>query len=121
MRMTELTKALGFALLGATVYAQSQKPAPTPEPGVTRQVLFEEKTFKVTDTTREGGSAEAPGTHPMDVLIIPTSEGSADVSVMGKNQGPWKVGRAFHIPRDADHHFANTGTTPIRYIAISIH
>jgi quercetin dioxygenase-like cupin family protein len=121
MLTNELLKAVGFALLGAGAYAQAQKPAATPEPGVTRKVLFEEKTFKVTDTTREAGSTEAPGTHAMDVLIIPTSEGSADVSVLGKNQGPWKVGQAFHIPRDADHHFANTGKTPIRYIAISIH
>jgi quercetin dioxygenase-like cupin family protein len=121
MRKTEFAKALGFALLGATVYAQTQKPAATPEPGVTRTVLFEQKAFKVTDTTREAGSTEAPGTHPMEVLIIPTSEGTADVSVMGKNQGAWKVGHAYHIPRDADHHFANTGKTPIRYIAISIY
>ena len=56
----------------------------------------------------------------MDVLIIPTSDGTAEVSVLGKDQGPWKIGQAFFIPRDADHRFANTGKTPIRYIAVSI-
>lgn len=121
MKINEVVKALGFALLGAAVYAQAPKTAATPEPGVTREVLFEETAFKVTDTTRAGGSVEAPGTHPMDVLIIPTSEGSASVTVKGKDQGAWKVGKAFFIPRDAEHHFGNTGKTPLRYIAVSIH
>lgn len=121
MNMQEVVKALGFALLGATVYAQSTKPAPTPEPGVTREVLVEQTKFKMTRTVREGGSVEAPGTHPMDVLIVATSEGTADVSVRGKKQEAWKVGQTYFIPRDADHHFANTGKTAIHYIALSIY
>ena len=121
MKIKELVKALVFALVGASVYAQAGKPAPTPEPGVTRDVLFEEKAFKTTRTIREAGSVEAPGTHPVDVLIVATSEGTADVSVLGKNQGAWKVGQTYFIPRDTDHHFANTGKTPIHYIAVSIH
>lgn len=120
MKTKELAKALGFALLGATVHAQATRPAATPEPGVTREVLFEEKTFKATRTIREAGSVEAPGTHPMDVLIIATSEGTADVSVTGEDQGAWKVGKTYFIPRNADHRFANTGKTPIHYVAISI-
>jgi mannose-6-phosphate isomerase-like protein (cupin superfamily) len=119
-KTSEVMKALGFALLGATVYAQVPKPAATPEPGVTREVLFEQKAFKVTRTTRAAGSVEAPGAHAMEVLIIPTSEGAAEVTVQGKDQGPWKVGQAFYIPRDADHHFANVGKTPLHYIAITI-
>ena len=121
MKIREVMKAFGFALLGATVYAQTVKPAATPEPGVTRAVLFEEKAFRATQTIREGGSVEAPGTHSMDVLIIATSEGTADVSVLGKDQGPWKAGKTYFIPRNTEHHFANTGQTPIHYVAISIH
>lgn len=120
MKMKELAKALGFALLGATAYAQATKPVATPEPGVTREVLFDEKAFRATGTIREAGSVEAPGTHPMDVLIVATSEGTADVSVLGKNQGAWKVGKTYFIPRNADHRFANTGKSPIHYVAISI-
>ena len=41
MKIKELAKALGFALLGATAYAQATKPVATPEPGVTREVLFD--------------------------------------------------------------------------------
>ena len=121
MKMKELAKALGFALLGATAYAQATKPVATPEPGVTREVLFDEKAFRATATIREAGSVEAPGTHPMDVLIVATSEGTADVAVLGKNQGAWKVGKTYFIPRNADHRFANTGKTPIHYVAVSIH
>lgn len=113
-------KAALFAALGAAAYAQTHA-APTPEPGVTREVLVDQKNLRVTRTVREAGSVEAPGTHPMDVLIIPTSDGSADVSVRGKNLGEWKVGQAFHIPRDAEHRFANTGKTPIHYIAVSVY
>jgi len=120
MKVREVGKAFCFAMMGATVYAQATKPAATPEPGVMREVLFEEKAFKATRTIREGGSVEAPGTHPMDVLIIATSEGTADVSVLGKNQGPWKMGQTYFIPRNADHRFANIGKAPIHYIAISI-
>lgn len=121
MKIRELAKAVGFALLGATVHAQVTKPAATPEPGVTREVLFDEKAFRATSTIREAGSVEAPGTHPMDVLVIATSEGTADVSVRGKDQGAWKVGKTYFIPRNAEHHFANTGKTPIHYVAVSIH
>lgn len=121
MKISEAFKALGFALLGATVYAQVPKPAATPEPGVTREILFEEKAFKVTRTTRAPGSVEAPGPHAMEVLIIPTAEGKAEVTVSGKDQGPWKVGQAFYIPRNADHHFANVGDVPLHYVAISIY
>lgn len=121
MKPRELAKAVGFALIGATVHAQIAKPAATPEAGVTREVLFDEKAFRATATVREAGSVEAPGTHPMDVLIIATSEGVADVSVRGQNQGAWTVGKTYFIPRDAEHRFANTGKTPIRYVAISVH
>ena len=120
MKVSELTKAMFFALLGASVYAQTAKPAATPEPGVTREVIVDQERVRVTRTIREAGSVEAPGTHAMDVLIIPTSDGTAEVTVLGKDQGPWKLGQAFFIPRDADHRFANTGKTPIRYIAVSI-
>ncbi len=121
MKISEVMKALGFALLGATVYAQAAKPAATPEPGVTREVLFDAKAFRATQTIREAGSVEAPGTHPMDVVIVATSEGVAEVSVRGLNQGAWKTGKTYFIPRNTDHHFANTGKTPIHYVAISIH
>jgi mannose-6-phosphate isomerase-like protein (cupin superfamily) len=121
MRAIEVVKALSFMTVGAAAYAQTAHPPSAPEVGVTREVLFDEKAFRATRTSREGGSVEAPGAHAMDVLIIPTSEGSADVSVAGKNQGDWKVGRAFFIPRNTDHHFANTGKTPIQYVAVSIY
>jgi quercetin dioxygenase-like cupin family protein len=120
MNIRELSKAMLFVLLGVTLYAQTAKPAATPEPGVTRDVLFDQKAFKATRTVREAGSVEAPGTHPMDVLIIPTSEGAAEVRVLGKDQGPWKIGQTYFIPRNTDHHFANVGKTPIHYIAVSI-
>ena len=121
MKRRELAKALGFALMGAAVHAQVAKPTGTPEAGVTREVLFDEKAFRATATVREAGSVEAPGTHPMDVLIVATSEGTADVSVRRTSQGAWTVGKTYFIPRGADHHFANTGKTPIRYVAVSIH
>ena len=120
MTAREIVKALFFAAIGAAAYAQTTHPSSTPEPGVTRAVLFDQKAFRATHTIREGGSVEAPGAHAMDVLIIPTSEGIADVKVEGKDQGPWKVGGAFFIPRNADHRFANTGKKPIEYIAVSI-
>jgi quercetin dioxygenase-like cupin family protein len=133
MNLSGLTKplvgaALGAALgaaigpaLGATPHAQAPPVAgPTSEPGVSREVVVEQKNLRVTRAIRDAGSVEAPGTHAMDVLIIPTSDGTAEVSVQGKNLGAWKVGQVFHIPRDAEHYFANTGKTPLRYIAISV-
>ena len=121
MRAKEILKAFGFMSLGAVAYAQTPHPPSAVERGVTRTVLFDEKAFRVTRTLREGGTVEAPGTHAMDVLIIPVSEGTADVTVAGKSQGLWKVGGAFFIPRNVDHRFANTGTKPLEYIAVSIH
>ena len=120
MKIKELSKAIVFVLLGATLYAQTAKPAATPEAGVTREVLFDQTTFKATRTVRDAGSVEAPGTHPMDVLIIATSEVTAEVSVLGKDQGAWKIGQTYFIPRNTEHHFANVGKTPIHYIAVSI-
>jgi hypothetical protein len=120
MKLVEAVKAAAFAALGAAAYAQTQA-APTLEPGVTRAVVVDQKNMRVTKTIRDAGSVEAPGTHAMDVLIIPTSKGTADVSVRGKNLGPWEIGQVFHIPKDAEHHSANTGTTPIHYLAISIY
>ena len=50
MKRRELAKALGFALMGAAVHAQVAKPTATPEAGVTREVLFDEKAFRATAT-----------------------------------------------------------------------
>lgn len=121
MKLGEIGRAVLFAALGAAVYAQTQPSTSTPEPGVARRIVVDQKNLRVTKTIREAGSVEAPGTHAMDVLIIPTSAGTAEVSVGGKSLGPWEVGQVFHIPKDAEHHFANTGKTPIHYIAISVY
>jgi len=121
MKVRDFVQAAAFVALGAVVHAQTAHPPSAPEAGVARKVLVDEKAFRVTHTTRDGGSVEAPGAHAMDVLIIPISEGSAEVSVEGQAQGPWKVGSAFFIPRNKDHHFANIGKAPMEYIAISIY
>ncbi len=88
--------------------------------GVHRVRLVQQRSVEILRVTREPGSIEPAGTHPFDVVIVPLGLGRMDLTVGGKRVGEWKVGQAFFIPRNTEHHFANVGAVAADYLTLRI-
>ena len=108
-----------LVLLKPCAVAQVVGSSTTSTREINRRVMVDERTVQVVRSRYQPGAAEPPGYHSFDVVIIPLSPGTMEVTVAGKNI-PWKSGEAFFIGRGVEHHIANKGKTAVDLISIRI-
>ena len=126
MRHCRLSAAL-VVMLSSAGHAQTQAPPSVPlgqarpqTPGVTRTTIRDDAKSTVTRVRFAPGAVEPPHTHPYDVIIVSTANGTVDLGVGDKKITSLKIGEVQFIPREVDHHLTNTGAQPFALIAIGV-
>lgn len=119
MKRLTLGAALLAMLIASIVGAQVVGSRTTSAPGITRRVMVDERTVQVVRSTYQPGAVEPPGPHSFDVVIVPLSPGTMEVTVAGKSI-PWKSGEAFFIGRGVEHRLANDGKTAVDFLSIRV-
>jgi quercetin dioxygenase-like cupin family protein len=119
MKRLTLEAALLAMLIVSVVGAQVVGSRTTSAPGIIRRVMVDERTVQAVRSTYQPGAVEPPGPHSFDVVIVPLSPGTMEVTVAGKSI-PWKSGEAFFIGRGIEHHLANNGRTAVDFMSIRV-